>query len=155
VKILLPIILGLSGLSGGLLAGHMLRTPDPLAALDASAVEAAPTPPASSDFVPLEKQFIVPVVEDSQVGSLIVVSLSLEVEDGAAAAVGENEPKLRDRFLSAMFQHAESGAFSGVFTSGPAMADLRGALLEAAREVIGPVVRDVLLTDIFRQDLKD
>lgn len=153
MKILLPIILGVSGLSGGLLAGHVLQTPDPE---DVSAAEAPPPPAvAASDFVPLEKQFIVPVVEDSQVGALIVVSLSLEVEDGAAGAVDEHVPKLRDRFLSAMFKHAESGAFSGMFTSGPAIADLRGALLEAARDVVGPVVRDVLLTDLLKQDLKD
>ncbi len=33
------------------------------------------------------------------------------------------------------------------------MRDLRGALLEQAESILGPIVHDVLVTDIVRQDL--
>lgn len=65
----------------------------------------------------------------------------------------EREPKLRDAFLQAMFLHAQSGGFDGAFIAPGPMADLRGALRMAARDVIGPAVHDVLVTEIARQDL--
>ncbi|MEM1313171.1 MAG: flagellar basal body-associated FliL family protein [Pseudomonadota bacterium] len=152
MKAVLPLILGAAGLAGGFVGGHAMRPP---AAEDAELAETAASAETTiaSEFISLDRQFIVPIVIESQVSSIIVVSLSLEIARGEALLIENEEPKLRDRFLSALFRHAESGAFSGVFTAGPAMSDLRGSLLEAARELFGDVVRDVLVTDIVRQDL--
>ncbi|HKK36633.1 MAG TPA: flagellar basal body-associated FliL family protein [Paracoccaceae bacterium] len=176
MKLVLPLLIALLGLAGGLSAGHYLR-PDAApagggaeaAASEASApAEATPTPrpetlPGAApprydpdekrDYVAIDRQFLVPLVEDGEVAAMMILSLTLEMEIGARDAVFEREPKLRDRFLHVMFRHAQSGAFAGVFTAGPAMRDLRGALLEAARGVLGPAVHDVLVTDLLRQDL--
>jgi hypothetical protein len=104
------------------------------------------------EYVKLPQQFVVPVIEGSKVRALVVVSLSLEVEQGATQSVFSVEPKLRDAFLEAMFTHAHSGGFDGNFTTGTAMADFRLALNAAATEVLGDMVHDVLVTDIIRQD---
>jgi hypothetical protein len=92
-------------------------------------------------------------VHEERVEGLMILSLSVEVDEGLSDEVYTREPKLRDRFLQALFRHAQSGAFDGVFTAGPAMRDLRGSLLEEARSVLGPIVHDVLVTDILRQDV--
>ena len=42
--------------------------------------------------------------------------------------------------------------FSGAFTQANNMTLLRHALLEVAQKVLGPVVSDVLIVDIVRQD---
>lgn len=168
MKLLVPLALGLAGLGGGLAAGHFLRPPSPEAAAaqtaappadpaaEAAALAGAPPPfdpAAKRDYVKLDRQFVVPVVSDRTVGALMILTLSVEVEEGLGAEVIGREPKLRDMFLRVMFRHAQSGGFDGAFTAGPAMRDLRGALVEAARSVIGPGVHDVLVTDILRQDL--
>jgi len=103
------------------------------------------------EYVALQRQMIVPIVSDDQVISLVVLSLSIEVEAGYTMDVYDREPKLRDAFLQVLFRHANTGGFSGDFTSGEKMADLRRALNSAAAQVLGPIAIQVLVTDILRQ----
>ena len=95
---------------------------------------------------------MVPVVEDKKVVSLVVLSLTLEVELGQSAAVFEREPKIRDAFLQVLFDHANTGGFQGSFTNTTRMTVLRNALREMAQRTLGPTVSDVLIMDIVRQD---
>lgn len=106
----------------------------------------------ATEYVKLNNQFIVPVVENGKVQSLVILSLSLEVTFGESAKVYAQEPKLRDGFLQVLFDHANAGGFDGSFTSSNAMDVLRAALLESAQSAIGPLVSGVLITDIVRQD---
>ena len=71
---------------------------------------------------------------------------------GSDAEVYKLEPKLRDEFLQVMFDHANSGGFSGSFTDGANLLLLRKALLESAKGVLRELVSDVLIIDIVRQD---
>lgn len=169
---LLPILLALIGLGVGVGAGFMLR-PQPApaaeqgtevpadshadaAALESANSQAANTAPdenAEVEFVKLNNQFVVPVVSDDRIAALVVLSLSLEVPTGGREAVYQREPKLRDSFLQVLFDHANSGGFSGAFTGNQKMEILRNALLETARKELGETVKNVLITDIARQDM--
>ena len=162
---LLPIVIALFGLGGGVGAGLFMRpapTPDEYAAEADPTTETAATnsdegqteePEAgAAEYVKLNNQFVIPVVEKSRVAAMVVLSLSLEVDTGNTEAVYQREPKLRDVFLQVLFDHANTGGFSGSFTDGANLVVLRGSLQEAAALVLGPVVRDVLITDIARQD---
>lgn len=104
------------------------------------------------DYVKLNNQFVVPVVDHGRVGALVILSLTLEVKMGGREAVYQREPKLRDSFLQVLFDHANAGGFNGNFTDANNMDLLRHALLEVARKTMGPVVSDVLVVDIVRQD---
>lgn len=161
---LLPLLLGLAGLAGGVAAGMALRPdakptddhPTEAEPTDAHASEsgahAAEGDPSAPEYVKLNNQFVIPVVEDGRVSSLVVLSLSLEVEPGTTETVYAREPKLRDVFLQVMFDHANVGGFSGSFTDGTNLLVLRTSLKEGAALILGPSVRDVLITDIARQD---
>ena len=195
---LLPIILVVVGLVGGVGAGLFLRPVAEEAAMaecvDASAshevaepahgeeatanAHGAPEePPQEADcvetvhepsaaasgghgaeasglqYAKLSNQFVVPVVSDGRVSSLIVLSLSIEVDASLLETIFSTEPKLRDAFLTVMFLHANSGGFNGEFTRKEPMSDLRGSLREAAQKILGPSVNDVLITEIVRQDV--
>ncbi len=104
------------------------------------------------DYVKLNNQFIVPIVAHGKVGSMVILSLSLEVTAGSSTLVYSGEPKLRDAFLQVLFDHANAGGFAGNFTEGTKMQVLRNALLETAVKVMGPIVTNVLIDDIVRQD---
>ncbi|WP_372604662.1 flagellar basal body-associated FliL family protein [Actibacterium sp.] len=159
MKFILPLLLALIGLGVGAGAGMFLKP-------DADLAEDHATPPPKNDghsdhaeptedtveFVKLNNQFIVPVVENERVSALVVLSLSLEVDLDERARVYQLEPKLRDAFLSVMFDHANSGGFRGVFTASSNMSALRLALLEVAKKILGPQVHDVLIIDLVRQD---
>jgi len=196
-RLLLPVLLALAGLGGGVAAGLALRPPppDPAAAEtdgkaaptgaetengaeDGSATagkagkadhsadgahgapaEAPPVHPADAgkddmpvEFVRLNNQFIVPIVAEGKVAALVVMAISLEVTAGQREAVFAMEPRLRDGFLAVLFDHANAGGFDGTFTTSENLYVLRRALLESARSLAGPGVRDVLITDLVRQD---
>ncbi len=176
MKKLLPIILLLLGGGGGVAAGYFLRPPpaepemevacEGEACAEEAMAEAPPEGEATAaegegggeeaggsgpEYVALQRQMIVPIVSDDKVISLVVLSLSIEVEAGFSNDVYDREPKLRDAFLQVLFRHANTGGFNGDFTSGEKMADLRRALNSAAAQVLGPVAIQVLVTDILRQ----
>lgn len=171
---LLPLLLVLVGIGGGVGAGLALKpAPDPEAhaaegeapageedaetpaedhaAQPAPAGEGEP-PDSSTEFVKLNNQFIVPVVVNGRVNSLVVMSISLQVAAGNRETVFAREPKLRDSFLQVLFDHANSGGFDGMFTTSENLRTLRMALLESARKALGEMVSDVLIIDLVRQD---
>lgn len=148
---ILPILLMILGLAGGVGAGFMLRPPPP------EPVEGEDTPPqtvadpVASALYEFEGQFLIPLVEDGRVASLIVVELALKVDEDQRDIVAAKGPLLRDRLLQIMFDHANVGGFDGVFTSNNAMALLRRALREGASQVLDDVVlHEVLITNILR-----
>lgn len=150
---LLPLILLLVGTGAGIGAGIALRpAPEPAAEGEAAPVAAPKAPPEELEYVKLPSQFVIPLLEGGRVGSLVVLSLSLEVPVGQTETVHAREPKLRDEFLRVMFEHANTGGFRGTFTDTSNLVVLRRALLEAARKALGDSVTDVLITDIVRQD---
>jgi hypothetical protein len=168
IKKILPLILILFGVGGGIGAGIVMRPPpqdpelanpcgpDPNAQVhtEAPVHDAKPEEPeiATREYVKLNNQFVVPVVKDSKVAALVVMSLSVEVGIGQKAIVYEREPKLRDTFLQVLFDHANMGGFTGDFTNADTLAVLRRSLGEAARKVMGDMVSDVLIIDLARQD---
>jgi flagellar basal body-associated protein FliL len=159
---LIPVLLALAGLGGGTGAGLFLR-PEPEAG-DHTTESAAPTGDhgdevaeasghkGEPEYVKMNNQFVIPVVEAGRVSAMVVLSLSLEVDSGNTEAVYQREPKLRDVLLQVLFDHANTGGFSGSFTDGSNLVVLRTSLKEAAAMVLGTVVKDVLITDIARQD---
>jgi flagellar protein FliL len=170
---LLPILLGLIGLLAGGGAGLMLRpaadevVPNPCGDTGGtSGAEAGHGEPKASagdghgedgeasvkEYVKLNNQFIVPVVDKGEVNALVILSISLEVPAGATQSVYQVEPRLRDSFLKVLFDHANAGGFDGAFTNSNNMEILHVALNEAAAKVLKDMVSDVLITDIVRQD---
>lgn len=161
MRLILPVLLALLGLGAGIGAGLFLRpAPEDHAVINPcgegqKAAEDVPAPEAEGkarDYVKLNNQFVIPVVDDEQVNALVVLSLSLEVTAGGQEVIFEREPKIRDAFLQVLFDHANSGGFDGAFTNGRNMTILRDALREAAITTIGTAVTDVLIIDIVRQD---
>jgi hypothetical protein len=136
--------------------GHGGGHDDPLPEDPSTIPEAAdhdPDEDSKYEYMALDKQFVVPLVNESRVHAMIIVSLSLEVTVDGVDMAHRRSPKLRDVFLQVLFRHAHSGGFDGVFTGGQVMADLRAGLRDAAKGVLGEAVHDVLVTDIVRQDM--
>lgn len=164
-KLLLPLILAILGVGGGVGAGIMLK-PEPVVDPLAEQNPCGDSPNLEmvdddtkmeevveeTEFAKLNNQFVVPIVTDGLVSAMVVMSISLEVDLGVRSAVFAVEPKLRDSFLQVMFNHANIGGFSGNFTSGTNMRALRNELRRAARDVVSGTVVDVLIVDIVRQD---
>jgi flagellar FliL protein len=166
---IIPLLFLVIGVGGGL-AGGLALAPEPV-----ECPEPGTTPPdglpagcevaetqdepagdedeTTSEFVRMNDQFVIPVLEDGDVRSLVVMSITLEVDPGSTAPVFEREPKLRDTLLRVLFDHANTGGFNGAYTAAGPMERLRKALLEAARKTAGDQVRDILILDLLRQEV--
>ncbi len=159
---IIPLVMLVAGAGAGVGAGLFLapaEEPDPESAEappaeaeDAEEDAEAPSP-EDVEFARLNNQFIVPLVEGDAVTAMVVLSLTLEVDPGGTVAVFENEPRLRDRILRTLFDHANAGGFDAGFTQNGTMSLLRTALMETARSTLGQVVHDVLIVDIVRQEV--
>lgn len=171
IKKLLPIILILIFGGAGVATGLMLKPApevplsevgpcgdDPNAAQDSAKKDASKASKSeanenlSFEYVKLNNQFIVPVIKGDIVRAVAVVALSLEVKTGTKDQVYAVEPKLRDTFLQALFDHASLGGFDGAFATTENLVRMRRSLKEHAVAVLGDIVNDVLVTDIARQD---
>ncbi|MGH1453197.1 MAG: flagellar basal body-associated FliL family protein [Paracoccaceae bacterium] len=164
MKKLLPIILALIGIGAGVGAGIMLKPEhsemvdgDPcgnmVPAEEHHASSEAEEDVTEKEYVKLNNQFVVPIVANDRVASMVVLTLSLEVSTGDTTLIYAKEPKLRDAFLQVLFDHANMGGFKGSFTNSNNMDILRGSLMDIATKVMGDLVTDVLIVDIARQDV--
>lgn len=162
-RFIVPLLMLVLGVGGGIGAGlYIMPAPPKDTLVESNPLEVPPTDPGHTAVAPepgeereyakLNNQFIVPVVSDGHVKAMVVLALNVEVVAGGRTAVFAAEPKLRDAFLQAMFDHANNGGFSGNFTSGDKTRALRNDLLRRARLILGAQVTDVLITDFVRQD---
>ncbi|MEP2029506.1 MAG: flagellar basal body-associated FliL family protein [Paracoccaceae bacterium] len=167
LQFVIPIILAIIGTSAGVAAGLALRSPPEVdveketpkvadAYEDSEGVDDHRTHDDEGhlrEYVKLNNQFVVPVVQNDLVSALIVIALSVEVSAGLKEEIYLREPKIRDSFLRVLFDHANMGGFSGEFTNADTLDMLRGSLREVAQRDIGEMVSDVLIIDIARQDM--
>ena len=154
-RIFLFLALILISAGAGIGAGLQLRPAPPPEEIEAPAEpadHAGASTPEALEYVRMTNQFVIPLVEKGRIRSLVVMSLSLEVQHGQEEAVHDKEPKLRDSFLQILFDHANSGAFDGTFTESNILDRLRENLLAEAGQILPGIVSDVLITDIGRQD---
>lgn len=151
---ILPILMLALGSGAGIFGGKlMLPEPDPVTTEEiVEPQDVAPEEPSDVEYVKLNNQFVVPVIAEGRVISLVVLALTVEIKLGEREAVYAREPRLRDAFLQVMFDHANIGGFDGAFTNSSSMDTLRHALKTVAVDSLGPTVKDVLITDIVRQD---
>lgn len=166
MKKLLPLILPIVGVGAGIGAGLFLQpAPQPSTEehvmdhsaeahkVDTHADDSVHDAEGDPQYVKLNNQFVVPIIEQGTVTSIVVLSLSLELMSGNPEDVYAKEPKLRDGFLQILFDHSNMGGFSGAFTSASKTETLRRAMLSFARKTVGPGVAGVLITDLARQDV--
>ncbi|WP_240722826.1 flagellar basal body-associated FliL family protein [Poseidonocella sp. HB161398] len=160
MKFLIPIVIVLAGIGIGGGAGWFFAPEMPecdCAALAAAAEEQQAAEeeemPSEFEYVDMKNQFVVPVVDGGSVSSMVVMSLSLEVELGAREAVYAKEPKLRDSFLRVLFAYASMGGFNDSFLDAEDMNIIRNDLTQVAKQVLGPIANAVLIVDMVRQDI--
>jgi len=172
MKLLLPVLMLVLGLGGGVAAGIFTQPSAPAeeaeteagetdegAAEDGQEEDTAPEEEADEDsssgaveFLDMTNQFIIPLVEDGTVQGIVVTTISLEVVEGTIAAVNQLQPKLRDQFLQVFFNHANNGGFDGNFTDFRYLKSLKDELLRNAQVIAGRDVTNVLILDLVRQD---
>ncbi|MBI1393850.1 MAG: flagellar basal body-associated protein FliL [Alphaproteobacteria bacterium] len=105
------------------------------------------------NYFKFSRQFVVPIIVDDGVKSLVLLDLNLEMDASAAESFYVREPKLRDALMNELLDIANQGRFNGVLTDRRNLELIRVDLLNTMHDVEGESVHDVLILDIMRQDL--
>ena len=158
MKKILPVLIALVGLGGGVVGGTMMKPePEMTEHADAKGHDKAKggdakkgDDHAGEEFVyaGLKKPFFVPVTQAGQRNMIVRLDIHLEVPEGMGETVEIQEPKLRDAFLRAVMNFSYEGGFSRV-KGGEGFTILRDDLLLSARGVLGEDVRNVLIGEIL------
>lgn len=106
----------------------------------------------STDFINFKRQFVVPVIKEDAVGSLILLNLGLEVPGGMRDEVFRLEPRFRDAFIRELLQLSDDGYFDEALTSPETYEVVRETLQRAAQNISKEGVTGVLILDMTRQD---
>ena len=105
-----------------------------------------------NSYLKFKRQFVVPVMNDGNIDSLVLLNLTLELNHAAPANAYTLEPKLRNAIMHTLLTLSHDGVFSHDLTSADTYDSLRAGLLEAAQNVITDGVENVLILDLARQD---
>ena len=132
--------------------GMILFPPEDIAVTEEEAVVPEEEVVENVAYANFADQFIIPVMNDDEIESLMILSIAIEVDADYLQDVYDREPKLRAEFLQSLFNHANLGGFSGNFTQFSPMASLRRELFMIAQNEAGSAVQDVLILDAVRQD---
>jgi hypothetical protein len=163
IKFVLPVLSLIVGLGGGGAAAIMMgpaASEQHGAGVDHSgtAEQDSATHDGEDDgpteIVKLPNQFVVPVIVNKSVRSMVILTVALEVEQGQADFVRTLEPKLRDTFLDELFNLAAMGGFRDELISRKTLEIVRAALSQRARDVLRQKAVAVLITDMARQDVR-
>lgn len=159
MKKLLPLIIIILGLAGGIGVGVVMK-PEPEPITDEEKAEKEVEKPIERDFVAtdseyveLSRKLIVPTEGADGVKSLIAIELHIEVAPGFADHATAHEPKVRDAFLRTLLWFSSTGAFGENAHQNETFEELGEELTRAARKVLGDEVRGVLIGDMIKQDI--
>lgn len=168
MKKILPILIALLGLGGGIAVGATMKPDAP--AMDLATEGEHGKAAAAGDhggddghgekksegsdelvYVGLKKPFFVPVIQYGQSNTLVRLDIHLEVPEDLKDMVEKHEPKLRDAFLQTVMNFSYEGGFTRVH-GGEGFEILRDDLLVSARKVLGSAVKTVLIGEILTRE---
>lgn len=158
LKKLLPMFSLLLGLAGGGAAAIVLAPDEPDQEVAEGEIEKAAVAVEDHtdnlEIVKLSNQFVIPVILNSRVRSMVILTVALEVDAGEADRVRTLEPKIRDSFLIELFNLAAMDGFKDQLVSSDTLELVKKGLTVRAKNVLDLKHVSVLVTDMSRQDVR-
>ncbi len=98
------------------------------------------------------RNFIVPVVGTDRVQALVLLNVSVEMDEVNIDSAQQREPNIRDAFMKSLLAMSHEGLFNQDITDPDVYSEIQQRLLETAKYSIDESVRSILLVDFARQD---
>ena len=99
------------------------------------------------------REFVVPVLEDDRVASLVILNINLEVDSSISASLFSQEPKLRDNIMSTLIALSGDGDTFRNITQVESYESVRSMVLMNLKSVVPNGIENVLIVDMAKQDL--
>ncbi|MEM5518849.1 flagellar basal body-associated FliL family protein [Henriciella sp. AS95] len=99
------------------------------------------------------REFVVPIISDERVDSLVILNLNLEVDSAVSDKLFSMEPKLRDNIMTTLIKLSNDGHTLHSLTDVENYESIRSLILANLQDVISDGIRNVLILDMAKQDL--
>lgn len=106
-----------------------------------------------SIFYKFSREFVVPVLKDGKVASLIILNIQIEADESSSQDLFQKDPKLRDNIMTTLIELSGDGRTFVKLTDVQTYESLRAIMLDNLRSVVPNGLRNVLIVDVAKQDL--
>ena len=108
---------------------------------------------ASVSYYKFSREFVIPLMREDQVESLIIMNLNLEVESSLSGSLFTKEPKLRDNIMSTLIALSNDGRTLDNFSQVESYETIRRMVLKNLKSELGPGILNVLILDMAKQEV--
>ena len=179
MKHIITAVIAVICIMAGGFAGHFLKTSGSEAPAEAHAGEVksdgaekapketaskeAPSKEASSKgggeasgevvFYKFSREFIVPILEEERVESLVILNINLEADAELSQELFRLEPKLRDNIMTTLIELSNDGRTFQTITDVQSYEAVRSMILMNLKNVVSEGIHNVLILDMAKQNL--
>jgi flagellar basal body-associated protein FliL len=99
------------------------------------------------------REFIVPLIDNGRVSSLVILNINLEVDSAASQNLFSMEPALRDNIMTTLITLSNDGRTFESISSIENYESLRAMILMNLKKLVPTGINNVLILDMARQDI--
>lgn len=104
-------------------------------------------------YFKFSREFVVPVVSQGRVTSLVILNLNLEADADMSQKLFEMEPKLRDNIMTTLITISNDGKTFESMTDVENYESIRSMVMMNLKSVMSTGIHNVLIVDLAKQDL--
>ena len=104
-------------------------------------------------YFKFSREFVVPVVSQGRVTSLVILNLNLEADASMSQKLFEMEPKLRDNIMTTLITISNDGKTFESMTDVENYETIRSMVMMNLQSVMATGIHNVLIVDLAKQDL--
>lgn len=105
-------------------------------------------------YFKFSREFVVPIMRDDQVKSLVILHVTLETDESTADDLFSEEPKLRDNIMTTLIGLSNDGRTLEEPTNINNYETIRAMMLMNLRDSISDGIQNVLIVDMAKQNLR-
>jgi len=106
-----------------------------------------------SAYYKFSREFVVPIMRDGQVKSLVILHINLENDPSVSEKLFSEDPKLRDNIMTTLIGLSNDGRTLERPTEINNFETIRAMLLMSLRDSVSDGITNVLIVDMAKQDL--
>lgn len=104
-------------------------------------------------YYKFSREFVVPLIENGRVSSLVILNINLEIDASASGKLFSMEPALRDNIMTTLISLANDGRTFQTLSNIESYESMRALVLMNLRKSVPDGIRNVLILDMARQDI--
>lgn len=107
----------------------------------------------ATTYFKFSREFVVPLMRDDKVKSLVILNINIEVDANATAGLFAQEPKLRDNIMMSLIELSHDGVTLDNITDVESFETIRSVLVKNLKKIAPEGIKNVLILDVGKQEL--